>query len=215
MRFTPARALAWLAVLLVLLVVGASALRIHDAKRDAGGRVTQLERALKVQKIEAAAWRAAWSQVSAKLVASTDGVTVAQKRWGKAARVAYTIPRTAADTAAAIAQLPELVAAGDALADSAAVLQDAAAAARTTADSTIRAHQRVIATQDSLIALLRYRPRLAGAGALLFDPLARVPATSVQASVRVVGDWSVLTRVDYRLVAGATPFLYVGASRAF
>lgn len=181
-------------------------------------RETALVASLARQKAVAAHWQAEWATATTALAARSDGVTVTRTAWDSAVKKTPVRPTTAADTAAALAQLPALVAAGNALADSAKGLQVAAAAAAQAGDSAITSTNRVVATQDTLVEVVRYRARLTGAGTFLFDPLAKVPAIRVGASWRVVGSWSLLATADHRFErapVSSPSYMYVGVSRSF
>jgi hypothetical protein len=203
---------------LVALGVGFLAWTESRGFDAATARITQLVGEVAQQKGVASAWQRQYARAAAQQRVASDGVTVARTQWRTRTDTLLVHPVTKEDTARAIAQLPGVKAAGDALADSAAKLQAADSSLRQISDSTMAAKDGVIATQERLVIeqrsqidRLRRGPRLSAIGQALYDPLARGYAVAVQGGVRIVGDWSVIARGEQRIEPGGG-HLYVGLS---
>lgn len=165
--------------------------------------------ALDQAKAVAAHWQWEWGVATTVLDTATAGVTAARGEWSRVSTPAFREPVTKEDTVALIAQLPALVRAGDALADSAAKLQDAATRVRVVGDTTIEKTNAVVAVQDTLIRVVQYRPRLSLAVEALYDPIAHVPAAALVALVRVTDRVSFGGRAEQRFAPGEPPRGYV------
>lgn len=166
--------------------------------------------ALDTAKAVAAHWQGEWGRATTTLDAATAGTRAARGAWARVSAPAFREPTTREDTARLVAQVPALIRAGDALADSVAKLEDAAARARQAGDSAIAATARVAAVQDTLLDVVRHVPRVTSAVDALYDPINRVPAASLTALVRVAGRVAVIGRLDQRFAPGMAPVAYVG-----
>lgn len=94
--------------------------------------------------------------------------------------------------------------------------------ALTTADSAMRAHDAERTADDALVfALTNERdawraralvqpPRLAVYVAGLYDPLAQIPAASLDGEFRITANLSAIARVEQRFAPGERPRVYVG-----
>lgn len=152
------------------------------------------------------AWQRQYARLAALRAVAADGVTVTRVVYRTVRDSLPVHPVTPADTARAIALLPDVVRACDSLAAAATEFVRASAESEAAADSTIAAKDAVIATLDTLVRvqgaqLDRWRrgPRLSAVGQALYDPFAGAYAAAVQGGVRVVGDWSVIGRAEQRL----------------
>lgn len=114
-------------------------------------------------------------------------------------------PVTRADTAKALAQLPELARTADAAISGCMGFETGTTTERTAAATLDAGRVHTIATQDTLIQRLSYRPRLSGVGAFLYDPIAKVPRLAVEIDVRTAGRWEIGARVEHRFVPGESP----------
>ena len=161
-------------------------------------------------KAVAAHWQYEWSQATTALDDATAGSRAARATWARVSAPAFREPVTREDTARLVAQVPALIRAGDALADSAAKLEDAATAAHQVGDTAIAATTRVVALQDTRVDVVRHVPRVTSALDVLYDPIGRMPAASLTALVRVAGRVSVIGRLDQRFAPGTAPVAYVG-----
>jgi hypothetical protein len=84
------------------------------------------------------------------------------------------------------------------------------------ATSLIAGHVELEGRLRDELAIARRAPRrLSESAALLYDPLAQVPAIATQVQLRVAGGWSAIARAEQRFAPGERPRGYLGISRAF
>lgn len=188
--------------LLLIASVGVGGYVLHADRTHTTTRETALVAAVAAAKVVATAD----SATHVVAIAATDRVLDTLHRhvvlYDTVRATIILEPRTAADTAHDIATLPALVHESDALRHGIVALTDTlhterASAARLDADRV-----RTIATQDSLVTLLRHVPRLSGVASGLYDPVARVGGALVHVDARVVGAWSVGALGEYRAAPG-------------
>lgn len=199
--------------LLAIATVGVCGYAVRERSATAGAeaRVAQLAREAARANGVARAWQRQYAIAAARTQAASDGVTVARVAWRTRTDTLLVYPTTAADTARALAQLPGVKAAGDALADSARTLQVAVDSLRHYADSTITAKDTAIATQErvagaqaTLLDRLRTGPRVTGVGSVLFEPASLQPrGVAAQVNARVIGQWAVGVRGERRAAVGS------------